>query len=243
MIAFDPDPKIRWLFCLTHPDDELAIAAWMRRLAASGAEVFASWTHSNCEREREARAAMEILGVRQDRLRFFGATDGRVLEEAPELIPKFREWLSEVCPDRVVCGAFEQGHIDHDATHFIVTRSFKGPLLETPLYHTYAQRIPTINRFAIGSVEEIIELSGEERRLKTVLASCYPSQRIRKLLIWYQVWRAATMRPAGLLDSERLRVAAEVDYTAPALPPSLAARVVRSPNWQRWEAAMRRLRS
>src|SRR5438445_654803 len=62
------EPGFRWLFCLTHPDDEIAIGAWIRRLTKSGCDVFLSWSHDTPIREEEARAAAEMLGVPQNRL-------------------------------------------------------------------------------------------------------------------------------------------------------------------------------
>ena len=64
MTAFDTDPGIRRLFCFTHPDDELGIAVWVRRLTAAGAGVHLSWTHRTDAREREAREAAKVLGVK-----------------------------------------------------------------------------------------------------------------------------------------------------------------------------------
>ena len=48
----------------------------------------------------------------------------------PGLLSSFRAMMARVKPDRVVCGAFEQGHLDHDATHWLVTHSFDGPVFE-----------------------------------------------------------------------------------------------------------------
>ena len=46
MTLFDADIGERWLFCMTHPDDEISICAWIRRLTDAGVDVFLSWTHS-----------------------------------------------------------------------------------------------------------------------------------------------------------------------------------------------------
>jgi LmbE family N-acetylglucosaminyl deacetylase len=75
-LIFDPDPTLRWAFCMTHPDDEISICAWIKWLAENGNDVFLSWTHSNPSREREARAAAALMGVPEDRLMFFDAPDG-----------------------------------------------------------------------------------------------------------------------------------------------------------------------
>lgn len=238
MTIFDPEPRLTWLFAMTHPDDELSVCCWIKRLADVGAEVWMSWTHSNPEREEEARSAARLLGVPQDRLRFFCAPDGHVAEHIAELVPGFKGLIQEVRPDRVVCGAFEQGHLDHDATNFLVNRAFEGPVLESPFYHTYTHLIQTINRFADPSGEEVIELCDAEQEFKRVLSRAYPSQRIGDLLIWYEVWRALCGQRADLWKSERLRLQTHREYRQPNLPPALAARVALSKSWHRWLRAV-----
>ena len=234
MKVFDPDSSLRWLFCMTHPDDEISICAWIKRLCQAGNPVFLSWTHSNPRREEEGRAVARLLGVPQDNLRFLGAADGNVVDEIPRLIKEYREWLLNARPDRICCGAFEQGHIDHDATNFVVNQVFSGPLLEIPFYHTYLSRIQVINRFADPSGQEIVDLTVEERKLKTHVARQYRSQNIWSVLLWYEVWQAARFRPVELAKSERMRFQTHKDFTRSNLPPPLAAKVERSPTWQRW---------
>lgn len=250
MRLFDPHPDGRWLFCLTHPDDEISICAWIRRLVRNGNPVYLSWTHSNPTREREARAVALLLGVPQSNLFFFGATDGSVCAEITDLYPRFCRMIRDVRPDRVVCGAFEQGHIDHDATNYLVSQSFSGQILEVPFYHTYVTRLQTMNRFSDPRGEEILYLEPDEQRLKTVIARQYPSQNIWSVLLWYEVWQKARLRPMELVRSERMRVLAHHDYFAPNHPPRLAAKVARSELWRRWtstlatqEACIQRLRT
>ncbi|MEA2552601.1 MAG: hypothetical protein QOJ65_777, partial [Fimbriimonadaceae bacterium] len=159
MKAFDTNPKLRWLFCMTHPDDEISICAWIRHLTQQGNEVHISWTHSNPTREAEARAVSLLLGVPNKHLHFLHSTDGRIPEEMPILLRKFQNLMDEVRPDRVCCGAFEQGHLDHDATNFLVRHSFHGPIFEIPFYHTYLTRFQRLNRFAHPAGEEVRALS------------------------------------------------------------------------------------
>jgi LmbE family N-acetylglucosaminyl deacetylase len=238
--AFDLSTSERWLFCLTHPDDELSIAAWIRRLVESGVDVSLCWTHSTPEREAEARAAAGLLGVPQDRLAFLAAPDGRALDEIPRLMPLLCDLLRRFGPTRIACGAFECGHLDHDATNFVVHSTFDGPIFEIPWYHTYAMAIQRVNRFADPVGEEVIELSTEERRLKTELSGMYPSQRIRDLLVWYGVWQTLRFRDADLLGTERMRLQTHFDYATPNLPERLAQGVRRTSAWGRWLEATNR---
>ena len=242
MTCFDPNPNLRWLFCFTHPDDEIAMAGWLRVLAEAGAEVHVAWTHSNPVREAEARDAMHHLGVPGERLTFLGATDQHVVDEIPQLLPRFRELGQAVRPDRVVCGAFEQGHIDHDATNFIVKKSMNSALiLEFPLYHPYSRRLMTVNRFASATGQEILPLSRTQQKHKTLTAKKYPSQRIWQILWWYEALGYLTFQPKRLFADERLRVQTHFDYRRPNLPPNMAEEVQRTSTWHRWLAAMQKL--
>lgn len=239
--AFDPDPKIRWLFCLTHPDDELCVAVWIRRCVQAGCEVWLSWTHATFVRQAEARAVAHILGVPPERLFFHGATDGSVCDEMPALLPGFRRMMQRVRPDRVVCGAFEQGHLDHDATHWLVTHSFDGPVFEAPFYHVYTGRVQTMNRFSEPEGQETIRPTRAERAFKRHLARQYPSQNIWSVLLWYElVHQGARLRPFRLAFSERLRLWTGERYDRPAHGPILARRVRRAAKWRRWRRALRR---
>src|SRR5579871_4435618 len=193
-MIFDRDPSLRWAFCMTHPDDEISICAWIKFLVENQNQVFLSWTHSTPEREREARAAAALIGVHQDHLRFFNAPDGDVVDHIASLVQPFKDWFSIVKPDRVCCGAFEQGHIDHDSTNFVVNQAFHGPVLEIPFYHSYIVRLQRINRFADPRGEEVRPLDKFEQRFKKMLAKQYPSQRIWSVLLWYEVLQGSKLR-------------------------------------------------
>jgi len=233
--AFDLDPRHRWLICATHPDDELAIVAWMRRLVVAGADVFVSYTHHTPVREREGRANMARVGITDERQFYLGGSDGRIAEEIGILLPEFERLAKEIAPTRVVCGAFEQGHIDHDATNLLVNRAFDhAEVYEMPLYHTYLRRLQTLNRFADPFGEDVISLTPDERRFKVECARGFPSQRIWPILVGYEALGRLTFRPPHLAETERMRRQKILDYSSPNLPISLAERVKRSATWRRW---------
>jgi LmbE family N-acetylglucosaminyl deacetylase len=236
MKAFDADPSLRWLFCMTHPDDEISIVAWMRRLARTGAIVHVSWTHSNPVREAEARRVGALLGIPDRQLHFFGAPDGHVCDHLKQLEPEFRRLMEVAKPDRVVCGAFEQGHIDHDATNFLVHQTFSGPIFEVPFYHTYADKLMVVNRFATSPSGELLRTTKDEALFKRQVAAMYPSQRIKDILFWAErIRRVLGKEP--LAATERLRLQTHKEFLVPNLPTRLAKRVVATKKWGHWERA------
>lgn len=239
--AFDLDPNLRWLFCMTHPDDEISICAWIQKLAHAGAEVHLSWTHSNPIREAEGRETAKILGVPQERLHFLTATDGSVCDQLQELLPQFQKLMKETAPDRVACGAFEQGHLDHDSTNWLVNHSFDGPVFEIPFYHTYARRLQTMNRFADPAGQEILHLTKAEQKLKLQVAKAYRSQNIWSVLWWYEVWQMTRLKPVELRKRETMRLQTWKDFKRPNLPEPQRALVEASVPWKRWLAAVERL--
>ena len=242
MTVFDPDASLRWLFCMTHPDDEIAICAWIKRLTKAGNQVYMSWTHSTSVRHHEARRAAKILGLKKDHLFFHHATDGKIAEEMRHLLPRFEEMIGFVEPDRIVCGAFEQGHIDHDSTNLMVNLCYSGPVLEVPFYYTYLTRRPVVNRFAVDAGQEILKLSKSEQRFKIFLARAYPSQAIFRNLVFAEIRQRFTrLRPERLRQTERMRVQTHKDFLEPNLPEPLKSHVRRSKMWSRWEAAARRV--
>jgi hypothetical protein len=224
---------------MTHPDDEISICAWIRRLTQSGNQVYISWTHNKPIREKEARAVAELLGVPQDNLFFHHATDGSVCDEILDLIPKFQAMMDSVKPDRVCCGAFEQGHLDHDSTNLLVNLTFKGPILEIPFYHDYRSGIQRFNRFSDPTGEEVLHLTPEEVRFKKDVAKQYPSQNIWRLLLIYEVWQACQLKRICLAKSERMRFQRHRTFSQPNHPQPLASKIKKCPKWKRWKTSLR----
>jgi len=162
--------------------------------------------------------------------------------EIGSLIPKFRAMIAEVRPDRICCGAFEQGHLDHDATNFILDQTGQCPILEIPFYHTYTTRFQTLNRFSDPRGQEILALDVDEQAFKKIIARQYPSQNIWQVLFWYELSQNARLRKMELARTERLRLQTKCDFSKPNHPPKIAQKVLRSKSWRRWRKALRMYR-
>jgi LmbE family N-acetylglucosaminyl deacetylase len=238
--AFDITVK-RWLFCFTHPDDEISIVAWIKRLCDAGANVYCAWTVSNPIREEEARAMMKRLGVPHENLFFFDAPDGDACEHLGDLIEFETRVIDKSRPDRIALGAFECGHIDHDSTNVAVAHANAGrvPMFEIPFYHTYLTKVPVINRFADPTNEEVIELTPSEQRLKVVASRSYKSQNIGSLLFWYTILGWAKFSPVALCRTERMRLQSHFDFTSPNLPDHRRKEVIKSAKFERFVAALK----
>ena len=240
MNAFDISVR-RWLFFFTHPDDEISIVAWIKRLCDADATVHCAWTVSNPIREAEARAMVGSLGVPQENMHFYEAPDGDACEHIRDMI-EFASRVIEIAkPDRIALGAFECGHIDHDSTNVAVAHANRQrvPMFEIPFYHTYLTRIPVINRFADRSGEELIQLTKDEQSIKVRASRAYKSQNIGSLLFWYSVLGWAKLRPVALCKTERMRLQTHFEFTMPNLPSALAAEVAKSSKFNRFAGAVR----
>lgn len=240
MTAFDPSPALRWLFVFPHPDDEMAIAIWMHTLVNAGAAVSAAWLHSTMFRETESQHAMALIGFPLEQCFFLEGPDGGLAEWMPEMASRLEAVMDRTRPDRVVTAAFQQGHLDHDAAHLVVSRLVGGPILEFPLYHTYLRRFQRLYCFPDGPTGEVLSLTPEQRRLKKVLAYCYPSQRFRRNALLYEAISHGLLRRESLLAGEKLRWSEGVDHRVPAHSGALRGAIERSPQWRRWLEAVDR---
>jgi hypothetical protein len=167
-----------------------------------------------------------------------GADDGQVARQMPDLLPDFKDMVAHIRPTRICCGAFEQGHIDHDATNLLVNRSYSGPIFEIPFYHTYLTRLQVINRFSDPRGQEVLDLDFDDQRFKIHIARQYPTQNIWSVLLWYEIAQRARLRPMRLAKTERMRLQSHRDFLTPNHPPKLAAKVARSSRWQEWVDAV-----
>ncbi|HET6644887.1 MAG TPA: PIG-L family deacetylase [Fimbriimonadales bacterium] len=235
-----PPSAKRWLFAFTHPDDEISIAAWIKRLTDAGAEVWVGWSVTDEVRAAEGKLVMERLGVSGDHLFFHGMPDKCACDNLPKLTDLWAEAIQKARPERIAVGAFECGHIDHDSTNYAIYRASESviPIFEIPFYHTYLTRRPIINRFADSDGQQILRLAKHEWKLKRRISKMYKSQNIGGLLVWYTLWGWANGRPPRLCRTERMRLQTHFDYFSPNLPELLRERVMQSKTWRRWVQAI-----
>jgi len=251
MIPFGDTPK-NIAVCLTHPDDEMFMCALIQRLIQNGHRLWLSWTHSNSIREVEAREFARLLKIPQEQLLFFKAPDGEVCEMMLELVQPYESWFHKVDPQFVIVGAFEQGHLDHDATHWVVTQALlkrarstqsgSAKLIEIPFYHSYLRRLQKLNCFANPEFAptQTVVLSRQERKLKKQAARLYPSQNIRKILVSHEWIATKVLRSESMLQREVFREVSlrTIDYRKPAQNPRIGAKVAKSASWNRWIVAV-----
>lgn len=238
-LAFDDSLSHRWFFCMTHPDDELAIAGWIHHLTSKQIPVWMCWTHSTPRRELESREAAQRLGVSQENLFFLNAPDRGVLQSLPTLIPTLQNILEEIQPTRIACGAFEQGHIDHDATNLIINQVASCPVLEIPFYHTYITRMPIMGKFANSQDQEIRHLSKEEVKLKIELAKTgYPSQKIWKNVFYHEIRQGLLLQPRTLATIEKMRFQTHFDFFTPHLPSFKKILIKQTKYWKQWASLL-----
>lgn len=240
MKALDFSPALRWLFCFAHPDDELAVAVIMRRLVLSGATVHAAWFHSTPKRRAESEAAADMIGLGPAKT-FLDFPDGKFVDDFATLIDAVSRIAESFAPDRVVCASFEQGHLDHDALNFAVSKAFGGPIIEFPEYWPYTPRVRTMNRFANPVGEEVLQLKREEQDWKRRLARSYPSQGIRSYIGWYELWTRLKLKPAKLIETERVRLQPKLNYSIPAHEERMRQRIIRTRQWKTWSEALSKL--
>lgn len=226
--------KRRWLFCMTHPDDEISICLWMKKLVENGNEVFVSWTHSNAEREAESRKVADYLGIPDENLFFHLGTDGVICTEVADLKPKFKEMMRQVQPDVVACGAFEQGHVDHDTTNVLANLTFDGDVYEIPFYHTYMTRLQQMNVFSDPRGQSLLSLTPMEAKIKRQIARYFQSQNIWSVLLWSEIWQIARGRQIELSRREVMRPQTHKIFRLPNHPSYLAEKLKKHETWLWW---------
>jgi hypothetical protein len=219
-----------------HPDDEIAIIGWMSHLARRGVSVSALWMHSTPVREAESRAVMARAGVTD--LTFLTATDGKLVDTWQDWEPAVRDWLGDRDISHPVTVAFEQGHLDHDATNWLVNRNTSHPVRELPLYHPYSRQLLRANVFAGNGQAESRLLSPAEYELKLSLLRSYPSQRIGQILQGYRLMSRLTGRPDPFRQ-ELMRIQTHQDFRIPNHGAEFRQEIERSRPWARWISALK----
>lgn len=182
---------------------------------------------------------MNLIGLSRDHLKFLTFPDGDFVDHIDPIIVAVRDFVNEHKPDRVVTMAFEQGHLDHDSSHFACRNSFSGPLLEFPMYWAYYRGFMHLNEFHDG-MGESRALAEDEQNTKRQAVRLFPSQTIRRNIMWYGIYRRLIGKPIAFESRELLRIATATDFAQTVHKGKTAERVYRSKNWARWLIAMSR---
>lgn len=243
MKLFDPDPSLRWLFLMTHPDDEISVAGWIRRLVLAGNQVSMAWAHSTPVREAESRCAAKSLGVPSERLTFLALEDGKLVYQLPRLVETLNPLLRSDQFDRVAVTAFEQGHLDHDSVCFAAYELFDGPILQYPMYYPYSRILQKLQRFPSTEGVERLQLAPPESKEKWRLLDSYPSQTIKRNALlhhWLLSWLPGNER----LDTrEFLRYQREIDFGVPNHSGPMRKELERHKKWSIWLQNLREYKS
>jgi LmbE family N-acetylglucosaminyl deacetylase len=237
---FDFDAEQRWLFVFAHPDDEITVAATLRRLVQQGAAMRLLWLHSTPVRRAESLEAVALLGIPPADCQFLAFADGSFTKDLPNLISAIAKEAGSFGPGAIVTHAYENGHLDHDATSFAVSMAATCPVLEFPEYWPYTPRIRAIHRFADPTGEHVSALSHEEQRLKREMLKLYRTQTISRMLPLFELAARLAGRRPSFSGCERLRLTVAKNWLEPAVPARYAAQVLRSREWRTWVEAVAR---
>ena len=185
-----PLPATPALFLLAHHDDELFIAATLRRLVRQG-EVTVLWLTQGglgaAGRRAESVTAMELLGVPPDALRYMCLPDNHLLAYLPQVVVRLRRLICRLRPASVFVPAFEGGHQDHDTVQLAAARAlaclapephWRPRLYEFPLYHWQPGHLPVVGRLPAGiPPQQQTPLKLRDRLLTQKLTRIYASQK------------------------------------------------------------------
>ncbi len=182
-----------------HPDDEtIACAGLLQRTSAArvvfavdGAprgygfeRKFGSLENYSIARFREASRALSFVPqcsfhrLASEHGKWF--SDQHLFLNLPAAFISLQRFAREFSPDLLIVHAFEGGHIDHDACHFLakqLARTLGLPALEFPLYWKSNQGKDVFQGFRESQEGEFaLQLSQQELRVKRRMLRQYRTQ-------------------------------------------------------------------
>ncbi len=182
-----------------HPDDETIACGGLLQRVSTGLVVFAvdgaprrygfekkfdSLQNYSIARFREASRALSFIPhcsfrrlATEDGTWF---SDQHLFLNLPAAFISLQRFAREFSPDLLVSHAFEGGHIDHDACHFLakqLARTLGLPVLEFPLYWKSSQGQDVFQRFREShDAEFTLQLSQQELQVKRRMLREYRTQ-------------------------------------------------------------------
>jgi LmbE family N-acetylglucosaminyl deacetylase len=211
----------RVLVLVAHPDDETIGCSALLQRASSALVVFAvdgAPPHYGFEKKygslkqysdiRFLEASLVLRALPHcsfGRLaRQHGApyVDQHLFEELPEALASLNQFVCRFSPDFIVTHAYEGGHIDHDACHFLaahIARAHSLMLMEFPSYWKAEDGRDIFQQFRNSRNNDVIlKLSEHEIEVK------------RQMLASYRTQQALT--PVFHLHTERFRPALQQSH-------------------------------
>lgn len=163
--------------------------------------------------------------------------DGEFLGNLSELDSWVQDVLEETAAERYVSVAYEQGHQDHDALHYVVHRWTGAAHLEFPLYWHYAKTWQRIGEFADPSGAETRMLDIDEIGMKRAMLRCFESQTVARNVAGYEVLSRLRGKRPLLAEAERLRRVLKPDYSKPVHQEPARSKIMKCARWHQWENA------
>lgn len=219
------DAELKVAILMAHPDDEAvclgghltrlrhadfiyATDGAPRHLKDANAAGFATREGYLSARAAERRAAFQLAGIPEGRIRELGFVDQDCAECLVDLTQSLAEYFRLNVPDAVITHPYEGGHPDHDACAFaarhacdLMPSDRRPALLEAATYHGVTGAIRA-GEFLPASCEVVrVRLDAEALALKKSVFSCYPSQE-------------RTLRHV-FADAECIRYAPRYDFREP----------------------------
>jgi len=187
------------LLLVAHPDDETIGCSGLLQRASSALVVFAvdgapphygfenkygSLQQYSDTRFLEASHALRALPhcsfrrlVRQNGAHF---VDQHLFEQLPEALTLLNQFVSRFSPDFIVTHAYEGGHIDHDACHFLAVHiacAHGLMVMEFPSYWKAEDGRDVFQQFRDGRNDDVIlKLSEQEIEVKRQMLESYRTQ-------------------------------------------------------------------
>ncbi|MYM68833.1 PIG-L family deacetylase [Pseudoduganella sp. FT55W] len=184
------------LFLFAHQDDEFGVFHAIEQCRLQGLRVCCAYlTHgahgSAARRNAESLAVLAQLGVDQADVHFAGDQLGIVDASLPQHLDAAGAWLSSWIASygqvqHIAVTAWEGGHHDHDALHFITVHTAQrlgllAQVRQYALYNAHRLRSPwfrVLSPLAANGAVERARLPWRARLRYLRLCLSYPSQRM-----------------------------------------------------------------